>query len=72
MEIVIVAVLAFILGAAAEKARVSVKEEKAKTVVAKPVAPVAPVAKKAPAKKVVAKKAPAKKKAAKKTAPKKK
>jgi hypothetical protein len=61
MEIVIVAVLAFILGAAAEKARVSVKEEKAKTVVAKPVAPIAPVVKKAPAKKAVAKKAPAKK-----------
>lgn len=66
MEIVIVAVLAFILGAAAEKARLSVKEEKAKAAaVVKPVAP-APVAKKA------VKKAPAKKAVAKKAAPKKK
>ena len=72
MEIVIVAVLAFILGVAAEKARVEARKElkKMRAEANKPVAP-APVAKKAPAKKAVAKKAPAKK-AVKKAAPKKK
>ena len=67
MEVLIVVALAFILGVAAEKARVEARKElkKMRAVADKPVAP-APVVKKA------VKKAPAKKAVAKKAAPKKK